>query len=100
MRSVKVFGQNLRPNLSVNIEKTVNASDTSNSVKTRKTITGVLSVFIEERIRANLEPLTAQISTLTQFLNELNHDNSVKTNPTAAPRTHPPQTERPLSKVS
>ena len=36
-------------------------------------------------IKANLEPLKAQISTLTQLLTQLIQDNSATTNPTTGP---------------
>ena len=41
---------------------------------------------IEERIKANLEPLHAQIGTLTQIMNKLIQDISARLNPTADSR--------------
>ena len=57
----------------------------SDTFKTRGTedfgrnIDLILPQLIEERIKANLEPLNEQISTLTQLLNQLIQNNSAKT---------------------
>ena len=41
--------------------------------------------LIAERIKANLEPFNAQISTLKQMMNKRIQDNSARTNPTEGP---------------
>ena len=65
--------------MSVNTENTIYASEASNDERTSETITGVLSKLIKDCvIGAILEPLNAQISTLTQLLNQLIQDNLAK----------------------
>ena len=86
--------------MSENIKHTANASESRNAKKTRITITGVSSDFIERRIRPNLDHLTAQILTLTQLLNELIQDNLMKINPTEASLSHLPLAEHPHTRVS
>ena len=78
--------------MSVKIENTIDESEISEAHRTDKTIAGVSSDLIEERIRANLDNLNAQILTLTQVLNQLTKDSSAKTVLTATPRTHRLQT--------
>ena len=53
---------------------------------------------LEEGITANMEPLNEQISTLTQLLNQLIHDNSAKSTPTARSCAHRPHKRRPLDR--
>ena len=90
----KSFSQNLHPKMSVNIENTIDTSKVRYAEKTDKTITGV-SYLIGKRIRAKLEPLNAEISTRTQLLNQLMHENSAGTTSTVASRTNRPATEPP-----
>ena len=84
--------------MSLNTESTIDASKTRNAERTGKTTTGVLSDMIKERIRTNLEPLNAQISTLIQLLHQLIRENSVKITPRLGTRTHGPQTQILLSR--
>ena len=42
---------------------------------------------MKERIKENLEPLNEQISMLTQLLNHLFHEKSLRNPPTASART-------------
>ena len=65
--------------MSVNTKNTFDAFEAHNAERTGKTITGLSSDVIEERIRANLEPRNVHTLTLTQLLNELIYDNSAKT---------------------
>ena len=83
--------------MSVNTENTIEASEAPNAESTSETITRISSDLNEERIEASLKPLSAQILTLTQLLNQLIQENSAKTNSTAGRCTHRPQTEPPLS---
>ena len=84
--------------MSLNPENIIDASEGLNTEKTSKTVTEVFAALIDEKIRANLEPLNAQILTLTQLLNHLIQDNSARTIPTADFCTHRPQTEPPFSR--
>ena len=74
--------------MSVNIENTIGATEISDAERTDKTMTIVSSDLIEEKVRANLEPLNDQKSTLTQLLNQLIKDSLAETAPTAAPHTN------------
>ena len=51
----------------------------------------------EERIKANLEPLHAQIFALTQMMNKLIQDNSARAKPTAGLRSRRFPSESPLT---
>ena len=53
--------------------------------------------LIEDRIKSNMEPLHAQISTMTQMMNKLIQDNSARTNSTAGSRDHRFPYESPLT---
>ena len=74
--------------MSVKTENTIEASKASYTKEPSETITGASSDPIEERIRANLEPVNAQISILTQLSNQLIQGNLAKTTPTAGPGSH------------
>ena len=67
--SCKNDNQKFHPRMSVDTDNTFNASEAHNAERTGKTITGLSFDLLEERIRANLEPLNAQTLTLTQLLN-------------------------------
>ena len=65
------------------------------SERVQEPINGVSPDRIEERIKANLEPLNEQMSTLTQLLNQLFQGNSARNSPAA--NTHTQQTQSRLS---
>ena len=71
----------------------MNAKNTADAPAARflesaeETVNGVSPDLIEERIKAKLELLIEQISTLTQLLNQLIQENSAHNSPTAGPRT-------------
>ena len=96
LEAVKIFSQSIDPKLSGLIEKAINASDANNAKRASETMTGVSFELVEENIRVKLEPLNAQITTLTQLLTQLYQVNSDKTTPTAGPRIHSSQAEPPL----
>ena len=73
--------------MSVNTESTIDASKAGNAERTNETIAGVSPELIEDKIRANLEAVNAQIQTMTQLLDQLIQDNSAKITPTVGPRT-------------
>ena len=73
--------------MSVNTENTADASETRGAKEMYKSIHRASPELIEERIGADLEPLSEQIATLTQLFNQLVQDNSAKTPPTAGSRT-------------
>ena len=75
----------------VNTKNTTDESEALGAAEIDGTTNGFSLELIEQRIRAQLEPLNAQISKLTQLLNQLIQDNSAMTTPTAGPRTHRPQ---------
>ena len=74
--------------MSVNAENSADAPAALDSDRADERITRVLSDLIEERIKANLEPLNEQFSTLTQLLSQLIQEKWALNSPTAGPRTH------------
>ena len=91
LRNSKTYGQNLHPNKSVSVENTTDAAAVRDSKRVGKPINGVLLDLIEESIKANLEPLSEQISMLTQLLNQRIHKSWARNSPTAGPRTQQTQ---------
>ena len=63
--STTLRSANLHFKLSVNAENVTNASEPYNSEETNANEDWISPELIEERIRANLEPLNKQILTLT-----------------------------------
>ena len=57
--------------MSVHTENTTDTSKTHDAKRIDRTINGFSPQLIEKRMRANLEPYNAQISTLAQLLNQL-----------------------------
>ena len=78
--------------MTVSAGNTENASETYDAKKINSNKNQVLREVVETRIRANLEPLNQQILNITQLLAQLIQDNSGKTTPMVASRTHCPQT--------
>ena len=77
----ETYSQSLHLKIFVNDESTTDAPAAHDSEKVDKPINGVLPDLIEERIKANLELLNKQVSTLTQLLNQLIQDNSAPNPP-------------------
>ena len=75
--------------MSVNIENRYNAPKVRDIDRTEETINGVSTELIEETVRAKLDHLKPQISTLTQLLNQLNQDNSGKGRGVHRPHAEP-----------
>ena len=82
--------------MSAHEEQPIEASGTYRAERIDKASTEFSSDLIEERVKANLEPLHEQISTLTQLMNKLIQDNSTRTNSTAGPSDRRFQSESPL----
>ena len=78
--------------MSVDAENVTNASEQSEAEEINASNDQVLPEPFEETIKANLEPLDEQNSTLTQLLNELIQDKWAKTNRTVGCFAHHPQT--------
>ena len=74
--------------MSVNTENTADTPEVRDAEKADKPITENSPDQIEEGIRANLEPVNAQISTLTQLLTQLIQNKSARNSSTVGPRTH------------
>ena len=92
VRNNKMYDQNIHPKLSVNEEKATNASKKYDAEEINISKDQISPELIEEKIRANLEPLNEQILTLSQLLNQLIQDNSAKATPMAGSQTHRWQT--------
>ena len=63
------------------------------SERAGRPITGVSTDLTDKKIKVRKETLNAQISTLTQLLNQLIQDNSARNSPTTGPRTQRKQRE-------
>ena len=74
--------------MSVNVENTPDAATAPDWDTIEEPIHGVSADLIHEKIKANLEPLIEQISTLTQLLNQLIQEISARDYHMAVPRTH------------
>ena len=92
LASSKTDSLNSHLKMSVNAEHSGDAPVARDSKRADEPITRVSPDLIEEKIKANFEPLTEQISTLTQLLNQLTQENSTRISPTAGPSTHRTQT--------
>ena len=92
LRNGGTHSESLNPKISVNVENIADAPE-SESERTDEPVTGDWTDLIKNRIKANLDLLNAQISTLTQLLKQLVQDNSALNSPTAGPCTHPTQPE-------
>ena len=88
LKNGKTYSQKLHLETSVNAENTTDAPEACDTDSADEPITAVSPDLIDEKIKANLEPLSAQISTLTQLLKQLIQDNSARNSPIAGPRTH------------
>ena len=77
--------------LSVNVENLIIASEQSDAEDESAINDSVSPELIDERIRANLEPLNEQISSLTLSLNHMIYNNSARTTAAASYRAHRPQ---------
>ena len=71
----------------MNAESSIDAPVAHDSERADELITRVSPDVIVENIKANLEPLNEQISTLTQLLIQLIHENLARNSPTKGPRT-------------
>ena len=67
----KIYSEKLHLKVSVNAKNTTDAPAARDLEKVDVCIKGVSPDLIEERIKANLEPLNEQISTLIELLNQL-----------------------------
>ena len=76
LRSGKTSSQRVHSKKSVNTENIADASETCGAEEINGSISRILHELIEEKVRANLEPLRVQISTLTKLLNQLIQDYS------------------------
>ena len=90
-RSGKTHSQTLHPKMSINTEKTADASEICGTQEIDKSIKRISSELIEKKFRPKLNLLNGHISIFTQLLNQLIQDKSAKTTPTAGTRAHGPQ---------
>ena len=89
----ETHSRNPHPEKSVNAGSTADDPEARDPARVDEPITDVSLGLIQERIKANLETLKVQISTLIQLLTQLIQDNSARNSPTAGPRTHRTQPE-------
>ena len=85
------------PRMSVHEEQPKKESEIHTADRIDKNCGEFSPDLIEERIKFNLEPLDAQISTLTQMMNQPTQDNSGRTNPTGGTRVRRFHSESPLT---
>ena len=74
------------PRMSAHEEQPTEASELLTAELTDEGNREFAPKLIEERIKANLEALCCQVSTLTQMMNQLIQDKWDRINPTAGPR--------------
>ena len=79
--------------MSVSVENTADAPEARDSELAVEPITGFSPDMIEEKIKVKFEPLNAQISALTQLLNQLIQGNSERNSPTTGFRNYCTQPE-------
>ena len=72
--------------MSAQEEQSTAASESNAAKRISRTSTEVSPELFKERIKANLEPLHAHITALTQMMNKLIRDNSAKAYSTANTR--------------
>ena len=75
LRTDKTYRQSVHPKMSVNTENTADLSEKPGAKEVDGNINRMSPELIKERIKANLEHLNEQISTLTHLLNQLIQDN-------------------------
>ena len=76
--------------MSLSAENLNNASEQSDAEESSTRNDRISLEVIEERIRANLKHVNEQMANLSQSLNQLINDNSVKTTSTADSHAHYP----------
>ena len=88
LRSGSSYNLKTCPRTSAHDEETNAASELHTAERIDEASTDLSPNPIEYRVKAILEPLHAQMSTLTQMMNKLIQDNSVRANPLAGSRDH------------
>ena len=91
LKSGRIYSQNLPLKISVNAENTFDAAAARDLEREDELINGASPDTLEEMIKTNLEPLNEQIFTLTQLLNKLIQESSVRYSPTAGSPTQQTQ---------
>ena len=86
LRSSDTFNSQTRPEMSAHEEQSTVASEPNEAEQNDGTSSGCSADLIEERIKANLEPLHAQISSLVQMMDRLIQGNSARGYLTASTR--------------
>ena len=100
LKSGNFYDLDARPELSAHEEQTTTTFEMNESERNIETTTGFSPEMIEEKIKANLEPLHAQISTLTQMMGKLIQGISAREFPTTSTREPRFSSESPLTEGS
>ena len=82
-RSGKLYSKISDPKMSASVQNPANTPATRGPKIAEEPINGVSKDLIEERIKANLDPLNTHLSTSTQLLNQLIQESSARDSPTA-----------------
>ena len=83
LRNGKTYNRYSHPKMTVNAESTADGPVARDAERAEDFINGVSPDSIEEKIKANLESLSEQTSTLTQLLNQLIQESLARNFPTA-----------------
>ena len=78
----------------ISTHDTANTCGSRNSERIEETTNEISHELIEEKIKANLEPLKEKIPTLTQLLDQLILESSARTSPTVDTRSQQTRTRR------
>ena len=84
LRSGNTYNLKTRPEMSAQDEQSTAASEPNLAERISKTNADFSDDSIEDRIKANLEPIHAQITVLAQMMDKLIKDNSAKAYSTAS----------------
>ena len=82
-RSGKLYSKISDPKVSASVQNPAITPATRDPKIAEEPINGVSKDLIEERIKANLDPLNAHLSTSTPLLNQLIQESSARDSPTA-----------------
>ena len=103
LRNGKMYSTISHPKMSESTENTADTSAPPNVEHMEEPNNGILHELIEQRIKyqakANLGPVSEQISTLTQLLNQLIQESSERNSPTADTSTQQRQAKRSPSHI-
>ena len=100
MKCGSFYNSHPRPEMLVHVEETAVEAEIDANEQNNGVSTGFCPDMIEEKIKANLEPLHAQISTLTEMMGRLIQGNWGREFTTASTRQPRLQSESPFTEIT